>query len=394
MNDALFLAWRQIIFHRGRTLLLGAALAIVMFLPLGLDRLVDAGETALRARANATPLVAGAEGSPLDVVLSALYFRDPPGDVISFGDAESLTVGGLSAVVPLSLGYQAGKAPLVGTTLDYFDLRGLSCAEGRRFAVLGECVLGAAVAARLNLSAGDRLTTEPVNVLSLAGAYPIRMAVVGVLAPRGGVDDEAVFTDLRTTWVVGGLGHGHEDPAAAGEKDPSMVLGVEGGVTLGSAKIREFVELDGVHRDAVHFHGDTELFPLSAAIVLPRDQKSESILLGRADTGRLNVSLLKPSLVVEHLLVEVFRIRRIMLAVLGAVGVAMFALVAVVLALSIRIRAHEIETFHLVGCTPGRVVQVLGLEIVILLMGAAFVAALGSGALAFAGDLAVELFTG
>ena len=125
MNDALFLAWRQLLFNRGRTALLGTALAIVMFLPLGLDRLVDAGETALRARAAATPLVAGVEGSPLDVVLSALYFRDPPGETIAVADAEALASDDLARVIPLSLGFQAGHAPLVGTSIDYFNLRSL-----------------------------------------------------------------------------------------------------------------------------------------------------------------------------------------------------------------------------------------------------------------------------
>lgn len=394
MNDALFLAWRQLLFNRGRTALLGTALAIVMFLPLGLDRLVDAGETALRARAAATPLVAGVEGSPLDVVLSALYFRDPPGEAIAVADAEALASDDLARVIPLSLGFQAGHAPLVGTSIDYFNLRSLKCAEGRFFAVLGECVIGANVAKRLRLGAGDRLTTEPVNVLSLAGAYPIRMAVVGVLDASGGADDDAVFTDLRTTWVIGGLGHGHEDLSAAKADDPSLVIGVQGNVTLGSAKVREFVELDGEHRDAVHFHGDRAAFPLTAAIVLPHTEKSASILLGRMDAGRLNVALLRPSIVIDHLLVEVFRIRRILLAVLGAVGIAMVVLVGVVVALSIRIRAHELETFHLVGCAPGRVVLVLGFEIAMLLLGAAVVAATGAVLLSFASDFAVSLFTG
>lgn len=391
MKDALFLAWRHLRHHRGRSALLIVALAIVTFLPLALDRLVDAGETALRARAESTPLVAGPAGSPLDVVLSALYFREPPAGSIALGAATAIGSDDLAEVVPLSLGFRAGAAPLVGTSLEYFRLRLLACADGRLFAVIGECVLGSAVAQRLALGPGDRLTSEPVNALSLAGAYPIRMGIVGVLAPTGGPDDEAVFTNLRTTWVIGGLGHGHADLAAA--RDPALVIGERDGVIQGSAKVVEYVELDGLNREAVHFHGDLATFPVTAAIVVPRTAKSRSILLGRADSGRLEVALFTPSIVVEHLLVEVFRVRRIMLAVLGVVAVAMGLLVAVVIALSVRIRAQEIETMRLVGCAPGRVGAILSLEIVLLLIGAGLIALVGSLAFLLSGDFAVGLFT-
>ena len=391
MNDALFLAWHHLRYHRGRTSLLVLALAIVSFLPLGVNRLVDAGEKALRARAMATPLVAGAEGRPLDVVLAALYYRDPPAESISSADLGMIEADGLGRVLPLSLGFRAGGSPLVGTSVDYFDFRGLEFDAGRPFAVLGECVLGSTVADRIGITAGGKLTTEPENMLDLAGSYPIRMQVVGVLGPSGGPDDDAVFADLRTSWVVAGFGHGHEDLAKA--KDPGLILSRENGVIVGSAKVREFVEFDEESILAVHFHSDLAELPLSAAIVVPDDAKSETILLGRSETGIIAAQLLRPISVVEQLLVEVFRVRRILMAVLGIVAIAMAVLVAVVIALSIRIRSQEIETMHLVGCAPGRVGLVLTTEIVLLLAMSVLIALAGSGLLTLAGPLAVRMFT-
>ena len=391
MNDALFLAWRHLRFHRGRTTLLILALAIVSFLPLGVDRLVDAGEKALRARATATPLVAGTRGRPLDVVLAALYYRDPPAESISSAQLGFIEDDGLGRVLPLALGFRAGGAPLVGTSVDYLGFRGLQFTDGRAFAVLGECVLGSRVAARSGLAAGSKLTTEPENMLDLAGSYPIRMRVVGVLGPSGGPDDDAVFTDLKTHWVVAGFAHGHEDLAKA--EDPELIMSREGGVIIGSAKVREFVEFDEETIKSVHFHGDQRELPLSAAIVIPKDSKSETILMGRAETGAIDTQLLRPIRVVEQLLVEVFRVRRILMTVLGVVAVAMAVLVAVVIALSIRIRSEEIETMHLVGCAPGRVGMILSTEIVMLLGISILIALAGSGLLMLSGSFAVRLFT-
>ena len=45
----------------------------------------------------------------------------------------------------------------------------------------------------------------------LAGDYPLKMKVVGILAASNSADDGAVFVDLKTQWVIEGFGHGHQD---------------------------------------------------------------------------------------------------------------------------------------------------------------------------------------
>jgi hypothetical protein len=55
--------------------------------------------------------------------------------------------------------FQARRNPIVGTTLDYFEFRGLQIARGRQLAVLGDCVLGARVAKSLALKPGDSRMT-------------------------------------------------------------------------------------------------------------------------------------------------------------------------------------------------------------------------------------------
>ncbi len=387
LRHAVFLAVRHLRHHRGRSLLIGLALFLVAFLPIAVDGLVDAGERSLRSRGDSTPMVAGAPGAPIDLVLAALYFRTPPRDRMRMGELDALVEGELATVLPLVLGDRVKSAPLVGVDPDYLDLRGLRPERGRRFAVAGECVLGAAVAARTGLDVDDRVTTEPREMFDLAGAYPLRMRVVGVLARSGGPDDEAVFTSLETAWIVQGLAHGHDD--LENETDPSLVMGRTDDVVVGTAKVREFVEITDENRASFHFHGPLAERPVDAAIVVPIDARAGTILMGRADAGRLPVQLVVASEVVDRLLVEVFRVRRILLAVLAAVGVGTVLLVAVVIALSIRIRATEIETMHLVGCGRGRVPLILGTEVAVL-VGCAVGAAVIAGRLVAIAMPAVE----
>ena len=61
----------------------------------------------------------------------------------------------------------------------------------------------------LGLGPGDSLVSSPENFFDLAGVYPLKMEIVGVLETSDSPDDLAVFTDLKTNWIIMGLGHGH-----------------------------------------------------------------------------------------------------------------------------------------------------------------------------------------
>jgi len=74
MSGALFLGWRYLVFHQLKTAILVASITLMLFLPAATRVLVNDSAAALTSRADQTPLVVGASGSPLELVLSSLYF--------------------------------------------------------------------------------------------------------------------------------------------------------------------------------------------------------------------------------------------------------------------------------------------------------------------------------
>lgn len=363
MRDDLYIAWRYILFNRARSLVLVACITLVAFLPLSLSLLLNEVERSLRTRAVDTPLLVGARGSALDLAMSSLYFDDQQPKTVSMALLEELEQDRRVMSVPLYVRFKARGFPVVGTTLDYMDLRGLSVRHGRLPALLGECVLGAEAAAKLGMGPGDHLVTTPENLFDLAGIYPLRMQVVGVLHPSHTADDRAVFTDLKTAWVIQGLGHGHQDLAQT--EDPSVILDKRDSNVTANAKLVQYNEINADNMGSFHFHGKPDAYPLSAVILYPEDEKSATLLRGRyLDSERYQVLI--PPEVIEGLLDNIFRIKRVLDTVVLIVGLATLLAVILVFALSIRLRQREMETIFKLGCGRLTMVRLLGAEIAIV----------------------------
>ena len=76
MNGSLYIAWHYIIFNRLRSAILIACITLIAFLPMALQLLLTESQSMLQARAASTPLLLGARGSALDLVMNSLYFDD------------------------------------------------------------------------------------------------------------------------------------------------------------------------------------------------------------------------------------------------------------------------------------------------------------------------------
>ena len=376
MMDGFYVAWRYLIYNWGRSLTLVACVTLIAVLPLALELLLNESQRQLLNRAETTPLVVGAKGSSLDLVMNSLYFGDTVPETISMAAVDRVADSDLALPIPLYVRFKARGFPIVGTNLDYFELRGLKIAEGRALALLGECVLGARVAEELGLKAGDSLLSSPETLFDLAGVYPLKMRVAGVLVPTHSADDLAVFVDLKTAWVIQGLVHGHEDLMKV--TDPTLVMGRSDGNVTATPKLVQYTEITSENIGSFHFHGDPADYPITAAIALPHDAKSGAILRGRyvgggSDPRRApeTQQILVPGEVIEGLLANIFRIKNVLDAVILVVGTATGLALILVFALSLRLRQREIRTIFKLGCSRSTIARLLGAEIAIILAAAA-----------------------
>lgn len=355
--NALFLAFAHLRWTWARSLVLVVVGALILSVPMVTQVLLRGSEQALTQRAEATPLVLGARGSQLDLVMGAVYFSEDRTLPITRAAEDDVWDSGLALPIPLHTAFQTNGARIVGTSLDYFDFRGLTIAEGRQLALLGEAVLGAQVADRLGLGPGDTVVSAPENLFDLDGVYPLELQITGVLAATGTPDDEAVFTDVKTAWVIAGIGHGHEDVVTAD---------AEGNITANAA-ITQFQRITPDNIDSFHFHGSASDYPLSAVLVVPYDTRSGTILRGRYLDAENPVQLTVPAEIVAGLVDRIFRIATLLDAVTLVIGIAALGAIALSLFLAWSLRASEMETAKRLGAGRFVILRLAVAEIALLL---------------------------
>lgn len=366
MMDSFYIAWKYISYNRIRTATLVACITLISFLPVALQLLLNESERQLMSRAVSTPLVVGAKGSALDLVMNTLYFGDEVPELITVEASDRVMDTDLALPIPLYVRFRARGYPIVGTTLDYFDFRDLQIATGRSLAVLGDCVVGATVAEKLSLMPGDSLVSSPETLFDLAGVYPIKMKVAGVLEKSHTSDDLGVFVDVKTAWIIQGLGHGHEDVTKI--EDQTLILKRTETNVAATAKLFHYTEITKENLDSFHFHGDLSSYPITAVIAVPHDTKSGTILRGRYLSREEMRQIVEPEEVIDGLLQSIFRIKNVLDAVISVVGLATILALVLVFALSVRLRQREIQTIFKLGCRRMTIARLLGAEILIIVV--------------------------
>ncbi len=373
MTRALYLAWRYLRYHRYKTSILVPVITLIFYLPIGLRVLVDQSAEQLSARAAATPLVIGAKGSPLELVLNTLYFGSDVPATMDYAQFERVAGSGLAQAIPVYTRFRVQSHPIVGTSLEYFDFRRLRLATGRQMVTLGECVVGARVASVLGVGPGDALVSSPESVFDIAGVYPLKMSVVGVLEFADGPDDDAIFVDVKTTWIIAGIGHGHQDLSR-----PDAVSGVlsrDDNEIVANAAVMQYNEITPDNIESFHFHGDLSEFPVTAVIAVPPDQRDSALLQGRYQAAEDVAQVVVPTEVMDELLETILTVQRFVIAGAVILGLATLASASLVFMLSLRLRRREINTLFKIGGSRLAVGMVMASEVVVVILSGALIAA-------------------
>lgn len=379
MRGVWLLSMRHALHNRAQTVILTLCLSVTMLLPLATRTLVGHYRADLESRAQSTPLVFGARGNRFDLTLVALYFRRSSLKPITMEAYRSIASQGRGIAVPIHTRYTARDIPIVATTPEYFELRGLRALEGTLPLQIGEVAIGSRVARQLELGVGDALFSDQKDLYDISKPPALKMRICGVLAPSapGAVspDDSAVFVDINTAWILEGLSHGHDEASTI---DPSLLLsGTEDHVAISPALI-EYNEVTEGNVASFHVHGDASLLPLSAVLLFPVDDKDGTILKTGVNNRDPLHQIVEPASVIEDLMSFVFRIKALFDALALVLGGSMALMMVLVVLLSLRVRKREMETLNRIGCARFTVVKLYAAELGLIIASSGAIALLGT----------------
>ena len=323
-------------------------LFLTAVLPITVSRLLSSFEKGIFARAAATPAVIGAQGSRLDLALQSLYFNRRLENTVTYSEYKTVFESQRVTAVPIHIQHAARDYPIVATTNEYFSFRSLRFEQGRSFGIIGECVVGAAVAAALQLNVGDGVLSDRPDLLGLAGDYPLKMKVVGVLARENSPDDSAVFVDLKTQWIIEGLGHGHQDlesdeQAENVKREPDRIVALP-------SKVVPYTEITPENMASFHFHGSLDDFPVSAIIIKAPDVKQETLFEAQYQNNDRGLQFIRPVESLETLMSTLFKVKRLVNLNTWLIGISTALLTGLVMLLSLKLRQGEMETMFKIGC--------------------------------------------
>jgi putative ABC transport system permease protein len=365
MSSILYMVLCYLRHHRTKTVAMVVGIALVLFLPLSLGYLVSAFEQQLLARAKATPLALVSRGNRIDLVLQALYFRQGHQLPVPYRLTTQACDGLDVQAIPIHVGFTTHKHPLVGTSYDYYAFRSLEIEQGRLPGFMGEVVLGSQVASDTALTLGDTLVTDQNNMYDLSENLPVRLRIVGILKPCGTADDHAVFTDLRTTWIAEGLGHGHQELSS--DSSSQYVLEKNDDNVVANAAVVPYVEITAENAARFHFHGSQDEFPVSAIILVPATQKAKTILVARYHNDRL-YQILSPFDEMSDLMHIVLRIKTFFDTHTALVCVSTGLFLALIMLLSSQMRAAEYCTLHAIGASRRLQCWLVVLELLLIVV--------------------------
>jgi putative ABC transport system permease protein len=198
--------------------------------------------------------------------------------------------------------------------------------------------------------------------------------------------------DVRTTWVIQGLGHGHQDleQASAG----SAVLSRTDEAITANASLIQYNEITTENVREFHFHGDTSGFPLSAVIAVPHDEKSSTLQRGRFQEDQADNQLVIPDAVMSDLLETVFTVQNYIILGLVILSLATVAVITLVFLLSQQLRQGEFFTLKRMGASRIFIATLVVSELGFVFIGSLLLSSLMTwGARHFATQLLLSLMT-
>ncbi|WP_445457107.1 ABC transporter permease [Flavobacterium sp. HNIBRBA15423] len=199
------LAWRNIWFKPLNTILsiilLTSSVAIITVLVL----LEKQFEEKFNSNIDGVDLVLGAQGSPLQLILSSVYQVDAPTGNISYDSAKVwMQHPFIKKAIPLAFGDNYKGYKILGTTPDYLEKYGAKISKGKIFEKNFEVVVGGEMAQKLNLKVGDEFFGSHGDAAEGEVHDHYSYKIVGIAEVTGRVIDNLILCTIPSVWQMHG----------------------------------------------------------------------------------------------------------------------------------------------------------------------------------------------
>lgn len=214
------LAWKNLWFKPLNTVLslvlLTASVAIISLLIL----LQEQFEKQFSSNIDGVDLVLGAQGSPLQLILSAVYQVDAPTGNIDYKEAEVwMKHPFVETAIPLAFGDNYRGFKIVGTTPEYIKKYTATISQGKVFEKNFEVVIGSEIANKLNIKIGDKFFGTHGDAEEGHVHEEYAYVVVGIASPTGKVIDNLILCTVESVWEMHS-GHDHGGEAHLEDENP------------------------------------------------------------------------------------------------------------------------------------------------------------------------------
>lgn len=295
-------------------------------------------------------LAVGAKGSPLQLVLSAVYHLDAPTGNIKLADARKIMEAPMvEEAIPLAYGDSYRGYRILGTTPAYIKKYDAELREGSIFVENMQVTIGVDIAQKTDLQVGDTFlgTHGDVKGGHVHDAHPY--TVVGVLEKTNSVLDQLLLTNIESVWQV------HTEPEGEHKHDEEHDHG------------------DEHKHEGEHDHGDEHDHEHSAAVINADSMDITAILLQyktkmavlnmpRIINEQTNMQAVLPALEINRLFYMLGIGATTLKLIAGGIMVMAGFSVFFVLYNRLRERKFELALMRTVGYRPWQLFGLLVLE--------------------------------
>lgn len=294
-------------------------------------------------------LVIGAKGSPLQLILNSMYHIDAPTGNIPISEAQAFLRPGhplIESAIPLSIGDSYRAYRIVGTSHNILELYKAGLGTGRLWQKPMEVVIGATVAADLQLAMGDTFFSSHglIEDDNLVHSDAPRFTVTGILNPSGSVLDQLILTASQSVWQV----HDHQEEAAhEHEEGEEHAHGIA--ESLSNKPLHEYTDQS-----------------ITSILIRFKGRNFQALNLQRNINENTNMQAATPAIEINRLYammgVGADALRTLAMVIVLVSGLSIF----ISLYSSLKDRKYELALMRVMGASPGKIISLILLEGMVL----------------------------